>query len=140
MHGYRVTLQHGDLHTVEATGYVVGDDGTITFLGGDDPVERWGPGEWLLVDEFGTRLAERWPPRHLDGLVNEAATLLSVHYGHYVHHLRDLTSFAAWRCNDLDTMTAAILEQVGLTATTTDEYDSLRDLVARHFHLASPGS
>lgn len=136
MHGYRVTL-HVDVREVEATSHVVGDDGGLTLYGGDGPVERWDASEWLMIDEFGIRLADEWPPGRLDCLVNEVATLFARHFGHYVWGLRDVDQFADWPCNDLDSLTAAMLERVGLTIDSAREHTAVRDLIIRHFHVES---
>lgn len=136
MHGYRVTLRD-EVRDVEASRYAVGDDGALTLYGGDETVERWGPGEWVMVDEFGTRLTDQWPPARVDYLVNEVETLLGVRFGHYVHGLRDVNQFADWRCNDLDSFTGAMLDRVGLTSDSAREDAAVREMIVRHFHVAS---
>jgi hypothetical protein len=136
MHGYRVTL-HSDVREVEATCHVVDDDGGLTLYGGDEPVERWDASEWLMIDEFGVRLSDEWPPDRFDYLVDEVATLLARHFGHYVWGLRDADQFVNWRCNDLESLTATMLERVGLTSDSAREHDAVRDLIVRHFHVES---
>jgi hypothetical protein len=42
MHGYRVTVGHAAMKDVEASRYVVADDGALTLYGADEPVARWG--------------------------------------------------------------------------------------------------
>jgi hypothetical protein len=137
MHGYRVTVGHAAMKDVEASRYVVADDGALTLYGADEPVARWGPGEWLMIDEFGTRVSEQWPPSRLRYLVDEVATVLAVRYGHYVAGLRGADAFEDWRCNDVDSLTSAILEQVGLTAESTAEQAAVREAIGRQFNIAS---
>jgi hypothetical protein len=135
MHGYRVTLRHAEVKEVEASSYVVNDDGVLTLLGGNEPIERREADDWLMIDEFGARLTERWPPPRLEYLVDEVVTVLGVHYGHYVHGLRDAHGFDDWRCNDLDSLTSAILEAVGLSDQSNTEHATVRESIRRHFHL-----
>lgn len=135
MHGYRVT-SHTDVREIEASSHVVGDDGALTLYGGDEVVERWGPNDWLLIDELGVQLTDEWPPTRLDLLVDEVASLLAVRFGHYVWEVRDVEQFADWRCNDMDSLTGALLERVGLTSDSAREHAAVRESIVRHFHLA----
>jgi hypothetical protein len=136
MHGYRVTLQNHEVVVIEATSYIVGDDGALEVVGGDERLDRWRPGEWLMIDELGTRLTDQWPSQ-LDALINEAATVLAVRDGHYVHGLRDTSAFDDWRCSELESLTQAILGRLGLTGDTSQEHTTVRELISRHFHVSS---
>ena len=138
MHGYRVVGAESSTEVVQADAYDVDAHGALTLFGGDERLQRWPAGEWLLVDEIGVRLTGRWPPIGLDLLVDNVANDLAVRFGHYVYALRDATAFHDWRCNDLETMALALLEAVGLedVALHRAEANAVRSLVAAYFRVA----
>lgn len=105
------------------------------IVGGDEHLGSWGPGEWLIIDELGTQLTDQWPPQ-IETLLNEAGTLLAVRFGHYVRGLSDASVFLDWRCNDLDTLTEAVLDKVGISGRKREEH-TVRELISLHFRLSS---
>jgi hypothetical protein len=136
MHGYRLTPgdDRGQL-VVEASSYSVDGMGSLVFFGGAEPVEHFVAGDWLMIDEIGSQLCEEWPPSNLELLVNEVATALAVGFGHYVHRFRDVEPFEDWRCNEVESLTQALVGCVGLTTDDSDEYRKVRSLVTAHFHM-----
>jgi hypothetical protein len=94
-----------------------------------------------MIDAFGTRLAQRWPPESLGYTVAAVADLLIVGFGHYVHELRQIDRFEDWRMNDLDALCRELLTAVGIDDDSTNqrrEITAVRDLVARDFGLTTP--
>lgn len=141
MIGFRVAMGDGSTTSVEADDYVVDDAGDLAVTGGGLPVLRCGAGDWLMIDAFGTRLAQRWPPENLGYTVAAVADLLIVGFGHYVHELRQIDRFEDWRMNDLDALCRELLTAVGIDDDSTNqrrEITAVRDLVARDFGLTTP--
>jgi hypothetical protein len=139
MLGFRITMSDGTVRSIESDRYAVEDSGDLTVSGGASELLRCRSGEWVMVDTLGTRLADEWPPHDLDLVVESAAEVLGVRYGHYVHELRDPRRFGDWRMNDLDALSEQFLAAVGIDAsekTRRAEVAAVRDVVARHFHIA----
>jgi hypothetical protein len=138
MLGFRITMSDGTLRSIESDRYAVEDSGDLTVSGGTSELLRCRSGEWVIVDDLGTRLAREWPPDDLDLVVQSVAEVLGVRYGHYVHELRDSRRFEDWRMNDLDSLSEQFLAAVGIDGsekTRRPEVEAVRDVVARHFHL-----
>ncbi|MCP3988422.1 MAG: hypothetical protein GY724_05085 [Actinomycetia bacterium] len=137
MLGFAVTLVIEEIKRVASEQYEVADDGSIVFTGGGSVVDRFAPGEWMEVNSIGIRLSETWPPPELALEIDTVAERLGVHYGHYVHALRDLDRFESWRMNELEDLTTAVFTAIGdedpHASESQNERSDVRDLIARGF-------
>lgn len=118
--------------------YEVDNDGAIVFMGGGSVVGRLDAGDWIEVRSLGVRLSNPWPSPKLPLVMDSVATRLGVHYGHYVHALRELDRFEGWQLNELDELTTAVLAAIGEDPNSSDnseERADVRDLIARGFGI-----
>lgn len=140
MLGYRVTLASGSIERIEADSYEVTNDASALFHGGNRTVAQLPAGTWIEIHEIGERLADSWPSPLLDQVLDTVAARLGVHYGHYVHQLRDLSRFEDWRLNEIDTLTRAIFLAIDEDPDSSDlcqELADVRQLVASGLHLVA---
>jgi hypothetical protein len=136
--GYSIGLPGGEIREVMSDEYEVADDGSIVFLGGGTEVDRFGPGGWIEVRSLGTRLSEVWPAEEIALVIDTVAERLGVGYGQYIHALRDVDRFGDWWLNDLDCLTTAVLDAIGVDPDSTErrrEGRDVRNLIARGFSV-----
>lgn len=129
---------------LESTHYVVTDDGSLVVFADDNEVFRATSDEWIDIRELGTRLAATWPPDDLEFLLDNLYTKLGLGYGHTTPGgLGPVSAYGSGLLNELETLTTAVLERVGLDASASNrrrEADAVRDIIRRHFHLrGAPG-
>lgn len=123
MLGYRVSLDDGSVRTVEASGYKVDDDGSLTLTADGQVVAVIPPGGWISVDEFGTRLAGQWPPSNLANVLNNLAHVLAVNYGHVTWPRGSEATYASEVFNEVDSLAGAVLVSLGIDPASTDRVD-----------------
>jgi hypothetical protein len=127
---------------LEATHYDVTDDGAVVVFADDKVVSRAEPASWIEIHAVGTKLTSNWPPDNLELLLDNLYYELAVGYGHTTPNgLGTVASYRSGLLNELESLTAAVLERVGLEATSSDNRpraDAVRDIVRRHFHLRRP--
>jgi hypothetical protein len=96
MPGLEIVRADGGHDVIEATGYVVDDDGALLLRLDELTLRRYAPGTWIEVRALGVPLADHWPPDDLDVLLERLHVDLCVGLGDCAPWTPPTTRSGAW--------------------------------------------